>query len=118
MSVLPCCSKDSILLETSPFKSRIARCCSAKKRIFFVPVAVQSYDRGAEIHERSLLSVRKLHHNSNLDNIVTVDKGIISRSQGRRIEGCRRDFRVLDALRIRQLSNLVEILRSDFKTPE
>jgi hypothetical protein len=92
-----------------------------QEKNLFVPVAVQSFGRAAQIHEGSLLLVRKLHHNSNLGKIVTVDESIISRSQGRRIEGCKRDFRVLDTPRIRQLSNLeiLQILRSDiFKTPE
>jgi hypothetical protein len=69
-----------------------------------------------QIYERSLLLVGRLHHNSHLGNIVTADRNIISQSQGRRIEGCERDFRVLDTLRIMQL---LQILRSDiFKTPE
>ena len=115
----------SLLFQRRHLARNISRLPSTPESLVTVPPKKESccpsrgavsFGRAAQIYERSFLLVGKLHHNSNLGNIVTVDRSIISRSQGRRIEGCKRDFRVLDTPRIMQL---LQILRSDiFKTPE
>ena len=116
VTVSPFCSKDTILLGTPPSNPESLVTVPPRKESCCPSRGAVSSGRAAQIYERSLLLIGKLHHNSNLGNIVTVDRSIISRSQGRRIEGCKRDFRVLDTPRIMQL---LQILRSDiFKTPE